>query len=265
MVDDSWRVWDRADDYREDLYDRAVGHAPEMESSKALAVQLEPILTPEKTVLDVGCAVGHYLRSLRNHFDFPFRYTGLDATEHFIDRAREAFAQDAYARFMVGDIFNLPVDDNAYDVVTCSNVFLHLPSIAVPLQELWRVTRQFLVIRTLVGDVSFRIKQVREWEGQADDGSLDEAGDPWFDPDGEPKNYHFYNIYSQAYIRHLCSALDGMTRVEITPDIDFDPDAFASEKRPSHNTAADITTVLGGWQINNYVLQPWAFIKLWRT
>ena len=60
MQNDSWQIWDRLPCYGEVLYKRAIGLAPEMESSKATAKHLDGVLLPGSRVLDVGCGAGHY-------------------------------------------------------------------------------------------------------------------------------------------------------------------------------------------------------------
>lgn len=46
-------------------YDRATGKKPEMEVSKAMANQLKNIIVKNDHILDVGCACGHYYRSIK--------------------------------------------------------------------------------------------------------------------------------------------------------------------------------------------------------
>lgn len=187
--DDRWKIWDEMQSYGEVLYKRATGEAPEMESSKAAARRLQGILKEGNTVLDVGCGAGHYLRSLRSVFPFPFPYTGIDATQSYVDLAAKAFKTDANAAFLRGDIEALPVKDQSFDIVLCMNVLLHLPRILPAIRELWRVTGRTLLIRTMVGEKSFRIKQIREWEKE-----MEGTEDPIFDADGEPMRFHYFNM-----------------------------------------------------------------------
>ena len=88
-MDDKWKVWDRDAGYGEVLYKRAVGELPEMESSKKIACVLKKYITKNESVLDVGCGVGHYLKSLRREIGNTFSYLGVDATRHYIDQAKK--------------------------------------------------------------------------------------------------------------------------------------------------------------------------------
>jgi ubiquinone/menaquinone biosynthesis C-methylase UbiE len=230
------------------FYKRATGDLPEMESSKAAARRVSKHLRPGDSVLDVGCGAGHYLRSLRLAAASPFRYTGVDLTPAYIDLARKAFAGDQDVDLMVGNVFNLPHDDRVFDVAMSNNVLLHLPSIATPLRELCRVTRRHVVVRTLIGDRSFLIREVRRSDNE-------------FDAEGEPREYNWYNIWSRAYVSQLLGGIDRVQRFSIERDEDFDPSRIEAAAR-DNPLASNATRMLGSWQVNGYVLQPWCFLEI---
>ena len=55
---------------------------------------------------------------------YPDRhYTGLDLTPAMIEQARKKNIPNA--EFVVGDCENFPFDENAFDVIICSNSFHH--------------------------------------------------------------------------------------------------------------------------------------------
>lgn len=259
MEKSNWRVWDRSTmaSYGQVMFSRATGSSPEMECSKAVANQLKGIMSPGCNVLDVGCGAGHYLLSLSKKFEFAFNYTGVDATPLYIDLARKAFSDSALNKkveFMTGDIYSLPFENKSFDVVICSNLLLHLPSISKPVEELWRCTSNFLLVRTLIGNTSFRIKQVREWESK--------PSDELFDRDGEPYNYHYFNIYSKKYISDLLSNLR-VEHYEICEDRDYSPEALGKNQYPG-SASVDVTECLSGEQVNGYIIEPWSFIRVQR-
>jgi ubiquinone/menaquinone biosynthesis C-methylase UbiE len=152
MNKDTWRIWNQEDEYGQVFYKRATGEFPEMESSKAVANLLKDIIQDSDRILDVGCGSGHYLKSLISTINCNFLYTGIDATFRYIELAKKAFSNQNNTEFMVGDIFDIPVEDNRFDVVMCNNVLLHLPSVQKPINELIRVSKRFVVIRTLIGN-----------------------------------------------------------------------------------------------------------------
>ncbi len=251
---EDWRVWNNDKVYGDLFYKRATGELPEMESSKALAKIVVELIRENDKILDVGCGGGHYLRSLDNALNVKFLYEGIDATEYYIKRANDSFPNSlksktycTSAKFMVGDIFNLPIKNIDSEIVICNNVFLHLPSIEKPLTELIRVSKKFIIIRTLVGSNSFRIKQIEKPENYYEN--------------GEPINYHYYNIYSESYIIKLLEKLN-ITSYTFHDDTDYDPSAFGDSTNYIGERPDDLTTTINGIQLNNYILQPWKFIVM---
>ncbi len=252
MISDNERNWQKvwSDDegYGDCFYMRAKGEYPEMESSKALAKLVDGYMKNGDKVLDVGCGAGHYYTSIRKRIDKTFTYKGIDATPYYIEKGKEVFAKDKNVSLQVGDIFNLSLTNQSSDLTICCNVLLHLPSIKKPIEELWRVTDRCLIIRALVGDVSFRIKQINSPE------EYDEAGDP--------VNYHYFNIYSRAYVEQLASQLAGVKKVQIIRDVDYNPSQLGEAVQANYQNprAMDLTKVLNGLQVNNYIILPWSFV-----
>lgn len=240
--------WDTEKAYGDVLFKRATGEFQEMESSKAAAKHIKKIITPGESILDVGCGAGHYLVSLKKTISSNFKYVGVDVTKSYIDLAKNAFLNEKDVDFQVADIFKLPFPDKSFDIVMCNNVFLHLPSIKEPLQELCRIAKKTVLIRTMVGKRSFRIMDVHEKEGD------------YFWEDGEPNAFHFFNIYSEKYIAHLLSGVD-INNFEIIADHDFKCENIEAAVSEQQNEP-DVTRILGGFQVNGYIIQPWAFIKI---
>ena len=250
---DNWRVWNEEKEYGEVFYKRASGVLPEMESSKAVAKIIKERIEDGDQLLDIGCGAGHYLRSLLNEVKVHFSYQGVDATQQYIDLARKAWSGKEFDNlqsfdFKQGDIFNIPFDSSYAQVVMCNNVLLHLPSVEKPIKELLRVSQKFVVIRTLIGNASFKIKQVQQPEA--------------FDHNGEPVNFHYYNIYSEEYIKSLLNKENNIKKVEIFEDRDFNVKNIEQSKDHYTESPKDITTIINGMQINNYIIQPWKFVVI---
>lgn len=255
---ENWQVWDEDKKYGELFYDRALGKLSEMESSKAAAKHIAKLVKDNYRILDVGCGAGHYLVSLDRTLKVHFSYHGIDATEYYIKLARKAFLKGSNenplrlsCKFDVGDVFDLGLTDNYADLVMCNNVLLHLPSIDRPIKELWRVTKKFLVLRTLVGKSSFRIKQVNPPEE--------------YTKQGEPVNFHFFNIYSQEYMLKLINKLGRVKNYRFIEDKDYWPGNLGYPNYKKQKAPPDLTLISNGMQINNYIIQPWQFLIIEKT
>ena len=247
--------WQGRTDYADTFSKRAAGLLPEMESSKAAAMLLEKEIVAGDSILDVGCGAGHYLRSLRGKIKVNFRYTGVDTTEDFIDAAKQVWELDSQSSFQVGSIYELPFQDNEFDVVMCNNVLLHLPSIVKPIAELTRVARRLVLIRTLIGDRSFRVQEVF-------------SKDTWpfssvpieeeFDDSGEPTSFGYENIYSRGYFESVFRRASPKADIKIIEDTFFDADAINHSAETEGLPNA--TRVINGMQSLGYILTPWCFV-----
>jgi len=249
-TNNSWRRWETEDErqYGEVLYRRAIGELPEMESSKAAAELLAPFVRPDDHILDVGCGAGHYLKSFQKSIQVPFFYTGADATPYYLELAKKAFPETDRISFAQADIFNLPFADASFDIVTANNVLLHLPNIIKPVEELCRVAKRTVIIRSLIGNRSFRIQEVQNKE-------------PEFDDQGEPTAFFYYNIYSENYIRYLTSKLPRVRSVKIEADTSFSEQAIEDAVEAQKNKIG-VTKMLAGKQTNGYLILPWSFVTI---
>ncbi len=250
---DNWRIWENEKEYGDVFFKRATALLPEMESSKAVAEIIRDIIQENDVIVDIGCGGGHYLNSLDKRINRSFSYYGFDATPYYIELARKAFFEKNNTNplrlktvFETGDIFNLPVKDQFADIVMCNNLLLHLPSIEKPIKELWRITKKYVIIRTLIGKVSFRIKQIIHPEGYTED--------------GEPLNFHYLNIYSEDYMKSIIDTLDYVETYKLFPDINFNPNNIGLSNYEGKKVPHNVTKIIDGVQINNYVILPWQFL-----
>jgi len=251
----NWKVWDSNPEYGDTFYNRSIGSLPEMESSKCIAKYIKKIIRTGDKILDVGCGAGHYLVSLDKVLEIDFSYHGVDSTQYYIEQAKKAFLPDQNKNprrketvFNVADIYNLKLSDNFAQIVMCNNVLLHLPSIKQPLQELWRVTKKYLVIRTLIGRCSYIVKQVNEPEEYSES--------------GEPINFNYLNIYSENFLKKLLGNLKRVKKVNLFTDNYFNPKNIGNINYKNRKKPKDLTTIVDGMQVNNYIIYPWKIIIL---
>ncbi|WP_353950097.1 methyltransferase domain-containing protein [Knoellia sp. S7-12] len=103
---------------------------------------LLPVLEPGMRLLDVGCGPGTITLDLAEVVT-PGRVVGIEPVEGPLVAAREEAARrgDATTRFEQADVFDLPFDDDSFDVVHAHQVLQHLTDPVRALVEMARVCR----------------------------------------------------------------------------------------------------------------------------
>lgn len=106
------------------------------------AAFLLPHLRAGQSLLDLGCGPGSITLDLAEHVA-PGRVLGLDAADTVVRQARNAAAHrgDTLTRFVVGDVYELGLPDDSFDVVYAHQVLQHLSDPVAALREMARVTR----------------------------------------------------------------------------------------------------------------------------
>lgn len=139
----------------------------------------------QPTVLDVGCATGDFLSYL--HSEWPeARLAGMDSSEEFVDRAREALPQ---ARFFVGDIYSgagLPRE--AFDVVFMSGVNLYFREVEPWIKNLLALARETVYVFGIFNPEKLDVRATIERPGESS------SSTPW-------------NLISQESIRLILDRL----------------------------------------------------------
>jgi len=241
------KQWDNKK-YRNIFAKRSKGILPEMESSKAVAKTLFKLVKNDDKILDVGCGVGHYYISLKNTIKKNFEYYGVDIKQDYIKEAKKIFKNENNVYFKKGDIYNLPFKNNSFDVVMFNNTLENLPSIEIPLKELLRVTKNHLLLRVLVDDRSFHIKEVV---------------DSNFDKNGEPKKYFYFNIYARDYLKKIILKYSPKSKIFFKKDTDFDPKSISkSLLNDGKKNFFNPTKIIGNLQVNGPIIMNWEFIEI---
>jgi 2-polyprenyl-3-methyl-5-hydroxy-6-metoxy-1,4-benzoquinol methylase len=109
---------------------------------KALADILQPVLTPDASLLEIGCASGYYLEILQHLLKQKINYTGVDYSDPLISMAKRFYPQ---GKFFVADGANLFFSNRKFDVVISSCVLLHVPNYREHIFESVRVADQYVV------------------------------------------------------------------------------------------------------------------------
>ena len=241
---EAWQAWAKRPEVEGTLVERARGRLPEMESTKRLVSLLSECYREGDRILDVGCNTGHYLRGVRR-LDPSAEYVGVDAYVHYIDEAREIFADDPHARFEVKDVHDPLFPDDPFDLVYCCNVILHLPDFRTPLRNLLESTARTCIVRTLLGERTTKVRRAVVEE---------------FDRDGEPLEFIYQNTWAEKTVVGYAHELGW--DAEVIAD-EFDPSVLEREHetlKRGHGTA-----ILGGRQVDGVVILDWKWLRFTRS
>jgi ubiquinone/menaquinone biosynthesis C-methylase UbiE len=233
--------------------DRLTGSKPEKESSKAVVKLIEQKLNVGSSILEVGCSSGHLLRTL-NKKNLALNYVGVDIDRYAIKKGNESIANLELsgiksAQLMESAVEDLPFDDNKFDIVVCLNVLEHLHEPKKALKELLRCAKNFVVIRTMVSDQTFIVKEVRNTlhkELGYDHLDLPEPKDE-LDELGNPKVYIYQNVYSKELINGILHEQTDIKAWKIFEDDMFDKEAFDLDNKVSN--LPRITKIINGKQV----------------
>ena len=80
----------------------------------------------DATVLDVGSGTGVLIPYLHSQVGACGKITAVDFSENMLAKAQEKFSNLNNLNFLVGDILEMDLPQNFYDVVICLNFFPHL-------------------------------------------------------------------------------------------------------------------------------------------
>jgi len=118
-------------------------------------------------ILDVGCGTGEFISGLADRVKNA-QIHGVDLSDSMVKVAK-AKMNGRNVEVKVGDVEELPYENNTFDVITCSHSFHHYPNKSQALKEMHRVLKpdgKVMIIDgcrdVLFGDLIFRIVQI--WE-----------------------------------------------------------------------------------------------------
>ena len=141
-----------------------MGYSPEFlqlldrRNAQTHAGHLLPHLRTGFRVLDFGCGPGTITVGLAQVVD-PGEVHGVDMEESQIELARAAAADGGHdnATFHVGNVYELPFEDDYFDAAHCHAVLMHVPDTGRALQEVRRVLKPggMIASRELIASCSF--------------------------------------------------------------------------------------------------------------
>ena len=111
-------------------------------SASTHAFYLLPHLRPGMKLLDFGCGPGNISVGLADRIA-PGEFHGIDMEESQVELARAAAKAGGHENmaFQVGNVYELPFEDNTFDVAHCHAVLMHVPDTQAALAEVKRVLK----------------------------------------------------------------------------------------------------------------------------
>lgn len=94
------------------------------------------------SILDAGCGEGFTLARFR-HAGITARLEGIELNPESLALGRSMHADIS---FVEGSLYDLPYEDQSFDLVVCSEVLEHLDDPEKALREIARVTKRYAVI-----------------------------------------------------------------------------------------------------------------------
>ena len=239
----------KEDKYGQMFLKRAVGKLNEMESSKALAKIIHSHIKNKSKILDAGCGVGHYLRSILNLSNKNFQYYGIDLTQNYINLAKKV-KWKVKTNFKKMNVEKLSFKKNSFDICICSNVLLHLENPNLALKKLVIATKKFIVIRTLISEKDYITKEV-----------INNKNKNNFTNSINPNDFVYYNSFSKKTIKFWIKSAKKNCSIKYIKDQDFvankiKQDSIYRQKKTSN------TKILMNKQFNGPLMLNWYFVLI---
>jgi ubiquinone/menaquinone biosynthesis C-methylase UbiE len=125
-------------DAEADHFDEAVDHGLLDPAVRAVwrRLLLDRLPAAPATVADLGCGTGTLTLLLAEE---GYRVDGVDFSPRMLELARAKAGDRAGVRFVLGDAYEPPLPEAAYDVVLCRHVLWAMPDPAVALKRWLRL------------------------------------------------------------------------------------------------------------------------------
>lgn len=92
-------------------------------------------------MLDIGCGTGWALGQAANLIDGKGTFYGVDLSEKMIEKAKENFNGRENFHFIKANAEEIPLADNQFDIIICTNSFHHYLHPDKALKEMLRILK----------------------------------------------------------------------------------------------------------------------------
>jgi len=235
-----------------------MGEAPEMQSAKHISSLIQDVAHLDGkalSILDVGCAAGHYLRSIIQRLpDTDIEYFGVDIDPNMVGTAQEVWKGFDRAKFFCGSGDELQdLEVPACDVVFSANAFMYFPNVRTALTSFFGKTKQIMMARRSFCEQTYIIQRAQpsEWHPLS---RVPEA--EIIDEDGMLRSYDHWNIYSRGLMEHLVRENCPEARISWHDDR-FNDDFVVEEEVANIGEKREGTVLFGNHQVVYPIIQPW--------
>ncbi len=101
-------------------------------------------MRPGMKVADVGCGLGFLGRTYWKYYGKNGSYTGVDVNRKNLLSAKKMsnkWSKKGKVNFVAGDVYDLPLKENSFDITMCQTLLMHLLYPEKALEEMIRITK----------------------------------------------------------------------------------------------------------------------------
>lgn len=142
MAEKPWEIWSEAE---ADNLEKAWGPPMRGKGRHQVLVEKVASLIRGKSVLDVGCGLGHLYGAIKNDVE---RYLGVDSSPAMVRGARSYFGEGPFKVGSAYDLSSVPI----FDTVVCLDVVKHVSETWPILEQLWGKTGKEMILVTNIGE-----------------------------------------------------------------------------------------------------------------
>ena len=251
-------------EYIDLMFKRAKGEIPDMGCAlRLIEILKEKVLINQShkkinTFLDIGCATGHYYKTLLNHNIQVEKYIGLERDIEMVKAAKLAW--DKEIKNNKFGIIHEDIESNnelpKNDILICYNSFMYYKSAKYVLKKFLKSSKN-IIIRSYFSESNFRI--LRAQSKQNNDKSLIDEMDIFSD-EGAIQCADYWTIYSFSYIEKLVNIIDPRAKVFWIKDNNIL--SSIEEEKKAGIIKRGGTEIVGDYEISYPLLQPWEILMI---
>ncbi len=91
--------------------------------------------------LDIGCGTGWALGQIAKIINGKGSFYGIDLSDKMIEKAKENFKDNENFHFIKSNAESIPINDNLFDAIICTNSFHHYLNPDKALKEMYRLLK----------------------------------------------------------------------------------------------------------------------------